>query len=76
MAGKEDATDSTASMTKVISTPTTATAEEEDNTDSIDTVPTAAATSFCALEWDDDIMVALENSTALNEQIYVFGRRR
>ena len=76
MAGKEGATDSTDSMTRVISTPTTTTAEKGDDTDSTATVTAAAATSFCASEWDDDIMAALENSTALNVHIYVFGKRR
>ena len=75
-AAKEDATDSTDSMTKLISIPTTIMAEKEDDTDSTATVTTAAASSFCASEWDDDNMAALENSTVLNEQIYVFGRRR
>ena len=75
-AGKEDATDSTASMMRAMSTPTTVTAEKEDDTGSTATVTTAVATSVCALEWHDVIMKALENSTALNKQIYVFGRRQ
>ena len=36
----------------------------------------ALATSVCASEWGDDIAEALEDSTVLNDQIYVFGRRR
>ena len=70
-AAKEDTTDSIASMTKLISVPITIMAEKEDDTDSTATVATAAASSFCASEWDDDNMAALENSTVLNEQIYV-----
>ena len=61
MAEKEDATGSTATMTKAILTPTTITDEKEDDTD---------LTSVCASEWDDDITEALEDSTALNDQIY------
>ena len=36
----------------------------------------ALATSVCASEWGDDIAEALEDSTALNDQVYVFGRIR
>ena len=55
-AAKEDDTDSTASMTKLISIPTTIMAEKEDNTDSTATVTTAAATLYNAPGWDDDII--------------------
>ena len=75
-AAKEDATDSTASMTKLISIPTTIMAEKEDDTDSTATVTTAAATSFSASEWDDDIIATVENSATWNEQICVSGKRR
>ena len=76
MAAKEDATDSTASKTKVIPTPTTIMAEMEDDTDPTATATTATATLFNASEWDDDIIATLENSTTLNGQIYIFGKRR
>ena len=75
-AAKEDATDSTASMTKLVSVPTTVMAEKEDDTDSTATVTTAAATLVSASEWDNDIVTTLESSATWNEQICVFGKRR
>ena len=75
-AEKEDATDSTATMTTAIFAPTTITTEKEDNTESTTTVTTATATSVCASEWDADITEVLEESTALQDQIYAFGKRR
>ena len=50
MAEKEDATDSTATMTAAIFAPTTITAEKEDGADSTSTATTATATSVCASE--------------------------
>ena len=50
MAEKEDATDSTATMTTGIFALTTITAEKEDGTDSTAIVTTALATSVCASE--------------------------
>ena len=75
-AAKEDATDSIASMTRLVSIPTTVMAEKEDDTDSTATVTTAAATLFSASEWDDDIITTVESSATWNKQIYVFGKRR
>ena len=54
----------------------TTTAEKEDDTDSTDTVTTAAFTSVCELEQDDDIAERLAETTTLNNQIYVFGKRQ
>ena len=39
-------------QTATLSAPTKTTAEKEDDTDSTATVTTAAASSFCASEWD------------------------
>ena len=61
-AAKEDATDSIASMTRLVSIPTTVMAENEDDTDSTTTVTTAAATLFSASEWDDGIIATVESS--------------
>ena len=54
----------------------TATAEKEDDTDSTATVATVAFTSICESEWDDDITEQLAGTTTLNNQIYIFGKRR
>ena len=75
-AAKEDATDFTAPMTKLISIPTTIMAEKEDDTDSTATVTTVAATLFSASEWDDDIIATVKNSATWNEHIYVFGGKK
>ena len=37
---------------------------------------TAAFTSVCESEWDDDITERLAGTTTSNNQIYVFGKRR
>ena len=76
MAEKEDATDSTATMTTAIFAPTAITAEKEDDLDSTATVTTATATSVCASERDNDITEGLAEATTPNNQIYVFGKRR
>ena len=52
----------------------TTTAEKEDDTDSTGTVTTAAFTSVCELESDDDITKQLAGTTTSNNQIYVFGK--
>ena len=49
----------------------TTTAEKEDNTDSTATVITAAFTSVCESEWDDDITEPLAGTTISNNQIYI-----
>ena len=54
----------------------TITADKEDNTDSTATVTTATFASGCGSEWDDDIIEGLAEPTTLNDQIYVFGKRR
>ena len=55
----------------------TSTADMEDDTDSTATVTTAAFTSGCESEWDDDITERLAGTATLNNQIwYVFGKRR
>ena len=74
MAEKEGDTDSTATIKTAIFAPTTITAEKEDDTDSAATVTTAAVTSVCVSEWGDDITEGLAETTALNDQIYVFGK--
>ena len=77
MTEKEDVTNFTATMTTAIFAPTTITAEKEDSTDSTAIVTTATATSVvCASEWDDGITEVLQESTAVNDQIYVFGKRQ
>ena len=75
-AAKEDATDSTDSMRKLISIPITSMAEKEDDTESTATVTTAAADLFSASEWDDDIIATVENCVTWNEKNYVFEKRR
>ena len=37
---------------------------------------TATFASGCGSEWDDDIIEGLAEPTTLNDQIYVFGKRR
>ena len=54
----------------------TTTAEKEDDTDSTATVTTAAFTSVSELEWDDDISEKKAETTTLNNQMYVFGKRQ
>ena len=54
----------------------TITADKEDDTDSTATVTTATFASGCGSEWDDDIIEGLAEPTTLNDQIYVFGKRR
>ena len=54
----------------------TTTAEKEDDADSTATVTTAALTSVCGSEWDNDTVERLAETTTLNDQIYVFERRR
>ena len=54
----------------------TTTAEKKDDTDSTATVTTAAFTSVCESEWDDDITERLARTTTLNNQIYVFGKNK
>ena len=53
----------------------TNTADKEDDTDSTATVTTTAFTSICGSEWDDDAVEGLAETTILNDQIYVFGKR-
>ena len=54
----------------------TTTADNEDNTDSTATVTTAAFTSVCGSEWGDNTIEGLAEPSTLNNQIYVFGKRR
>ena len=54
----------------------TTTAEKEDDADSTATVTTAAVTSVCESGWGDDSTEVLAETTTLNDQIYVFGKRR
>ena len=49
---------------------------KEDDTDSTATVTTTAVTSVCEFERNDCITEELAETTTLNDQIYVFGRRR
>ena len=49
-------------------------AEKEDEADSTATLTTVAFTSVCESEWDNDITEGLAETTALNDQIYVFGK--
>ena len=54
----------------------TTAAEKEDDADSTATVTTTAFTSVCESEYDNDITEGLAETTALNNQIYVFGKRQ
>ena len=45
------------------------TTEKEDNTESTAIVTTAAFTSVCGSEWDDDTIEGLAEPTTLNDQI-------
>ena len=54
----------------------TAPSRKEDDTDSTATVTTTAVTSVCDSEWNDYITEGLAETTTLNNQIYVFGKRR
>ena len=45
----------------------TATADKEDDTDSTATATTAAFTSICGLEWDDNTIEGLAEPTTLND---------
>ena len=49
---------------------------KEDDIDSTATVTTTAVTSVCESEWNSYITEGLAETTTLNDQIYVFGRRR
>ena len=49
---------------------------KEDDTNSTATVTTAAFTSDGELEWDDYITEGLAETTTLNDQVHVFGKRR
>ena len=53
----------------------TTTAEKEDDTDSTATLTTAAFTSVCESEWDNDITERLAETTTSNDEIYVFGKK-
>ena len=74
-AKKEDATDSTATMTTTTYAPTNIQAGKEDDTDSTATT-TTTATSMTGSEWDDYITEELTRTTTPHEQIWVFGKRR
>ena len=49
---------------------------KKDDTDSTATVTTAAFTSVCESEWDSYTTEGLAETTTLNDQIHVFGKRR
>ena len=48
---------------------------KDDDTNSTATVTTTAVTSVCESEWNNYITEGLAETTTLNDQIYVFGKR-